>query len=54
MNLFLVRIDRTDKITGASFLVHLGRIDGEGNGHPLQYSYLENLQSMGSQESDAI
>ena len=38
----------------------LGRSPGEGNGNPLQYSYLENplgrgacrLQSMGSQESD--
>ena len=38
----------------------LGRFPGEGNGNPLQYSYLENpmteepggLQSMGSQESD--
>ena len=38
----------------------LGRSPGEGNGNPLQYSYLENLMhrgawqatSMGSQESD--
>ena len=39
----------------------LGRSPGEGNGNPLQYSYLENptdrgawraLDSMGSQESD--
>ena len=38
----------------------LGRSPGEGNGNPLQYSYLENpmdrepggLQSMESQESD--
>ena len=39
----------------------LGRSPGEGNGDPLQYSYLENpmdrgawwLQTTGSQESDA-
>ena len=32
-----------------------GRLPGEGNGNPLQYSYPEEpgrLQSMGSQESD--
>ena len=53
-NLFLVGIDRTDKIIGASFLVYLGRIDEEGNDNPLQYLCLENLQSMGSQESGTI
>ena len=42
----------TDLIPG------LGRSSGEGNGNPLQYSYLENFidrgawQSMGLQKSD--
>ena len=54
-NLFLVGIDRTDKITVLQIkLVYLGRIDEEGNDNPLQYLCLENLQSMGSQESGTI
>ena len=42
----------------SALISELGRSPGEGNGHPLQYSCLENphgqrrLQSMGSQESD--
>ena len=45
---------------GPSSIPGSGRSPGEGNGNPLQYSYMENsmdrepggLQSMGSQETE--
>ena len=52
--------DHKESACDAGSILGLGRFPGEGNGNPLQYSYLENpmteepggLQSMGSQESD--
>ena len=34
---------------GRHLIIGSGRSPGEGNGSPLQYSCLDNLQSMGSQ-----
>ena len=41
-------LGRTQKILNNGLIPGLGRVPGEGNGHPLQYSCLENSMDRGA------